>query len=113
MLAARQIGDDVGQARIGFRAARLCMSLGLDDKKRAGRPKRETGVLLATTVVLLATVNMLLATADIVRRPPAGFSRGKPLFSIRQRHGHLQPLNPEQFVTITQPQWIKQCASVT
>src|SRR5712664_4122299 len=47
VLAVREIGDDVGQTRIGFRAARLCMSLGLDDKKRAGRPKRETGVFLA------------------------------------------------------------------
>ncbi len=47
VLAVRQIGNDVGQARIGFRATCLCMGFGLDDKKRAGRPKCEPGVFPA------------------------------------------------------------------
>ncbi len=46
LLAVRQVGDDVGQARIGFRAAGLCMRLRLDDEESAGGAKREAGVVL-------------------------------------------------------------------
>src|ERR1700716_1198936 len=47
VLATRQIGDDVGQARIGFCAACLRMSFGLDDEKSAGRAERKACVFLA------------------------------------------------------------------
>src|SRR5260221_7852270 len=48
MLAVRQIGDDVAQARVSFRTARFGVRPGLDDEKGAGRPQREAGAVLAS-----------------------------------------------------------------
>jgi len=48
MLAVRQIGDDVAQARIGFRTACFRVRPGLDDEKSAGGPQREAGATLAS-----------------------------------------------------------------